>query len=126
MNSSDKLQNNDEFGAADPKIYRSLIGRLLYLMHTHPDITFTVNLLSRFVSRPTRMHLGAAKHLLRYIAGTSNFGVRHTEVEDWKLRGFSDNDLEGGGVQLKTGGVLQAWFSILVQGLSNGAPRNKM
>ncbi|XP_039133317.1 uncharacterized mitochondrial protein AtMg00810-like [Dioscorea cayenensis subsp. rotundata] len=95
MKCSEKLQSNDNSGDADSKVYISLIGRLLYLTHTRPDIACTVNLLSRFVSKPTKTHLGAAKYLLRYIAGTTNFGINYTEVKKWKLRGYSDSDWGG-------------------------------
>lgn len=64
----EKLQADDGSGSTDSRSYRSLIGRLLYLTHSHPDIVYIENVLSRFVSKPTKQHLGAAKHLLRYIA----------------------------------------------------------
>jgi hypothetical protein len=51
--------------------YRELIGSLLYLTRsTQPDLPFTMGVLSRFLSAPRESHWGAAKHVLRYLAGT--------------------------------------------------------
>lgn len=58
MNTTERLEEEDGSGNIDSKSYRSLIGRLLYLTHTRPDITYTVNVLSRFVSKPTMKHFG--------------------------------------------------------------------
>lgn len=95
MNCSKILQLEDDSGPTDSKIYRRLVGRLLYLTHTRPNITFVVNMLSRFVSKPTRKHLGAAKHLLRYLAGTTTYGLIYTRTEECRLRGFIDSDWGG-------------------------------
>lgn len=88
MNVGEKLQIDDGTGNADSRSYRSMIGRLLYLTHTRPDIIYTVNLLSRFVNKPSRMHMGAVKHLLRYIAGTILFGVWYKKKEKCILQGI--------------------------------------
>lgn len=92
MNFNERFQVEDDTGTIDSRSYRSLVGRLLNLTHTRPDIACTVNMLSRFVSKPTRKHLGAVKHLLRYIARTSFFGIRYTKTEDCKLRSFTNSD----------------------------------
>ncbi|GKD74394.1 cysteine-rich receptor-like protein kinase 8 [Tanacetum coccineum] len=54
----------------DPETYRRLIGKLIYLTVTRPDICYTVQLLSQFMQNPTSIHMQAAKHLLRAIAIT--------------------------------------------------------
>ena len=59
----------------DPTLYRQLIGSLMYLFNTQPDISFAVNSLSQFMVDPRRVHCTAAKHILRYIRGTVEYGL---------------------------------------------------
>jgi hypothetical protein len=58
----------------DPTIYRQLIGSLMYLVNTRPDISFAVNSLSQFMVDPRRVHWIAVKHVLRYLRGTVEYG----------------------------------------------------
>ena len=60
MNTSEKLEANDGSGHADAKKYRSIVGGLIYLAHTLPDIMFSVGVLSKFMNSPSKHHLGAA------------------------------------------------------------------
>ncbi|KAG6472814.1 hypothetical protein ZIOFF_070292 [Zingiber officinale] len=64
---NEKLQQYDGAEKFDSKIYRSLIGSLIYLTHTRMDIVQSVSLLSRFMSNPTKTHFAAAKRVLRYL-----------------------------------------------------------
>ena len=59
----------------DPTIYRQLIGSLMYLVNTRPDLCFAVNTLSQFMVEPRSVHWTAAKHILRYLAGTVDYGL---------------------------------------------------
>lgn len=95
MNINEKLQREDGTEKAYPKSYRSLVGGLNYLTHTRPDIAFSVSVISRFMHYPTKQHLGAAKRILRYVAGTINFGIWYTKVSDFRLFGFTDSDWAG-------------------------------
>ncbi|CAH9090919.1 unnamed protein product, partial [Cuscuta epithymum] len=67
MDSKLKLSKNDGTLLDDPKSYRTLIGRLLYLTVTRPDISYSVQTLSQFLSHPTDIHMSAAHRLLRYL-----------------------------------------------------------
>ena len=67
-----KLGKDEDFEKVDDSMYRSLIGSLLYLTASRPDILFVVSLLSRFMHSP-RDTLTTAKRVLRYIKGTSKF-----------------------------------------------------
>ncbi|GJX58760.1 cysteine-rich receptor-like protein kinase 8 [Tanacetum coccineum] len=59
----------------DPEVYRSLIGKLIYLTITRPDICYTVQLLSQFMQNPTSVHMQAVKHLLRYLLCAPGQGI---------------------------------------------------
>ncbi|KAK7332845.1 hypothetical protein VNO80_29601 [Phaseolus coccineus] len=72
--------------------YRRLIGRLLYLTNTRPDITFVVHLLSQFVQQPTIHHHQAAQHILRYIKANPAQGIFFAADNDIQLKAFSDSD----------------------------------
>jgi hypothetical protein len=79
----------------DPSLYHKLIGSLMYLVNTRPDICFVVNTLSQFQVEPRQEHWIAAKHVLRYIRGTINYGLRYTTYNDIQLHGFTDSDWAG-------------------------------
>ncbi|XP_031267195.1 uncharacterized protein LOC116125608 [Pistacia vera] len=70
-----KLSKDDGAVKIDERIYRSLIGCLLYLTATRPDLMFARSLLSRFMSNPSEVHLKAVKRVLRYIKGSSDLGI---------------------------------------------------
>jgi hypothetical protein len=59
----------------DSTLYRQLIGSLMYLVNTKPDICFDVNTLSQFMVEPRRVHWVATKHVLRYLCGTVDYGL---------------------------------------------------
>jgi hypothetical protein len=81
----------------DPTQYRSIIGSLRYLLHTRPDLSFSVGYLSRFMEEPRADHMAAVKHLLRYVAGTINYGLWYSGGGggELSLLGYSDSDLAG-------------------------------
>ncbi|KAL0331213.1 UNVERIFIED_CONTAM: Retrovirus-related Pol polyprotein from transposon RE1 [Sesamum angustifolium] len=66
----EKYQKEDGSQKVDGSIYRSLIGSLLYLTATRPDIMFATRLLSRFMQSPSQVHYAAAKRILRYLRGS--------------------------------------------------------
>jgi transposase InsO family protein len=68
-----KLSKESGEQLPDGKVYRELVGALLYLAsNTRPDISYAVSVLSRFMSSPTESHWNAAKRVLRYLKGTIN------------------------------------------------------
>ncbi|KAJ4764255.1 polyprotein [Rhynchospora pubera] len=94
---NEKLMKDDGSGNADAAQYRSLVGSLLYLTTTRPDIMYASGLLSRFMHQPSKMHYGVAKRVLRYIQGTKDYGLmfERNEREDIELFGYCDSDWAG-------------------------------
>ncbi|XP_057246814.1 secreted RxLR effector protein 161-like [Beta vulgaris subsp. vulgaris] len=62
---NERLSKNDGKEKVDASIYRSLVGSLIYLTHTRPDIVNAVSIVSRFMSEPSKAHLAATKRILR-------------------------------------------------------------
>ena len=79
----------------DATKYRQLVGSLIYLTTTRPDISFTVGILSRFMQKPCEGHWCAAKRVLRYLKGTQDFGLKYTQVGDFSFVGYFDFDFDG-------------------------------
>jgi hypothetical protein len=86
-----KLRDSDS-DPIDSSLYRQLIGSLMYLVNTQPDICFVVNKLSQFQVEPRHEHWIATKHILIYLHGTLNYGLRYASSSDVQLHGFIDSD----------------------------------
>ncbi|XP_051127606.1 uncharacterized mitochondrial protein AtMg00810-like [Andrographis paniculata] len=95
LGQQDKLSKDAEGKDVDQKLYRSIIGSLLYLTASRPDITFCVGVCARFQSAPKESHLKAAKRILRYINGTSELGLWYSKRSSLDLIGFTDSDWAG-------------------------------
>ncbi|CAL9006850.1 unnamed protein product [Prunus brigantina] len=92
---NEKLSKNDGSEAADEGKYRQIVGSLLYLTATRPDIMFAASLLARFMHNPTKKHMGTAKRVLRYIQGTIDFGIIFEKGKETTLIGYCDSDWAG-------------------------------
>jgi hypothetical protein len=79
----------------DVTLYRQIIGSLMYLTNTRPDICFAVNTLSQFLVEPIHVHLVAAKHVMRYLKGTLDCGLSYDGDHDFTLSGYTDSDWAG-------------------------------
>lgn len=76
--------------------YKSMVGGLRYLVHTRPDIAYAVGIVSRYMERPTELHLSAVKRICRYVKGTLNYGLVYKRGRgNYILAGFSDSDMAG-------------------------------
>ncbi|XP_060202729.1 secreted RxLR effector protein 161-like [Lycium barbarum] len=86
----------DEPGSpANETMYRGIIGSLLYLTVSRPDIMFNVNFCARFQSSPKESHLKAAKRILRYLKGTPNLVLFYSSGDNFYLVGYVDADYAG-------------------------------
>ena len=116
-----EIISKDEGGKlVDTTEFKSIVGGLRYLVHTRPDIAYSVGIISRYMEKPTVMHQNAAKRILRYIKGTLEFGLVYTKNSDNNiLSGFSDSDLSGhmddrrstGGIAFYLNESLVTWVS---------------
>ena len=64
----------------------------MYLTNTRPDICFAVNTLSQYLVQPRWVHLIAAKHVMRYLKGTIDFGIHYDGNHDYRLYEYTDAD----------------------------------
>ena len=90
-----KLDNGEQESAVDGTLFRQMIGCLRFIFHTRPEISYSVGLVSRFMSNPKKSHFMAAKRILRYLCGTLDFGVlysNHSEKVRLQLVAYSDSD----------------------------------
>eukprot|EP00253_Pinus_taeda_P006314 PITA_06314 len=90
-----KLSKEDNNKDVDPRLYKSIVGSLMYLTATRPDIMFVVSLISRFMERPKEAHWQAAKRILRYVKGTKRFDILYNVLEHSDLVGYTDSDWAG-------------------------------
>lgn len=79
----------------DPTMYRKIVGSLIYLTLTRPDLALTVGVLSRFMQKPRKPHLEAARRVLRYIKYTMSYGVMFKKDTSCRLQGYCDADYAG-------------------------------
>jgi len=77
---------------SDPSAYRRLVGRLLYLTLTRPDISYSVQHLNQFLQHPRQPHYEAALHVLRYLKGTTHHGLFYPVSSNLQLQAFCDAD----------------------------------
>ena len=92
-----KLSKKSTAAVTDAMAYCSLVGSLRYLVHTRPDLAYSVGYVSCFMETPTVEHLAVVKHILRYIAGTRTLGYFFPREPrgDERLVGFSDSNMAG-------------------------------
>ena len=76
-------------------LYRQLIGCLLYLTHTRPDISYVVSVASRYMDQPHEIHWRAAKRILNFVQGTRTHGIFYKAKSDLGLIGFINSDWVG-------------------------------
>ncbi|XP_031281899.1 uncharacterized protein LOC116140400 [Pistacia vera] len=97
-----KLSKDDGAMRVDEGLFRSLIGYLLYLTATRPDLMFASNYLSKFMSNPSELHFRAAKRVLRYVKGSIGLGIWFKKSENLKLLGYTNSDWGGSFDEMKS------------------------
>jgi hypothetical protein len=84
-----KLSVDTSSELVDATLYRHIIGLVMYLTNTRTDICFG---LSQYLVEPRRVHLDDAKHVMRYLKGTLDFGLYYIRDHDFRLYGYTDSD----------------------------------
>ncbi|WVZ59946.1 hypothetical protein U9M48_010027 [Paspalum notatum var. saurae] len=119
-----KLSRDSTAEEVDATQYRRLVGSLRYLVHTRPDLAFSVVYVSRFMQRPTTEHQQAVKRIIRYVAGTLDHGLYYPRCPgEAHLVGYSDSDHDGdidtskstSGILFFLGKCLVSWQSVKQQ-----------
>lgn len=95
MDPNTKLKLRTEEPAADLGRYQRLVGKLIYLTHTRPDISFAVSIVSQFLSNPSEDHLEAVYRILRYIKRDPGKGLLFTKSLSRDLEVYTDADWAG-------------------------------
>ncbi|XP_057739664.1 uncharacterized mitochondrial protein AtMg00810-like [Arachis stenosperma] len=90
-----KLSSTDGTPLSDPSLYRRLVGRLMYLTISRPEITYAVNTLSQFMKSPSSSHMDALHHILRYLKGSPGQGLFFPANSDIRLMAYADSDWAG-------------------------------
>ncbi|GJU83428.1 retrovirus-related pol polyprotein from transposon TNT 1-94 [Tanacetum coccineum] len=90
-----KLDEDKEGKAVDPSHYRGMIGTLLYLTASRPDLQFAICMCARYQARPTEKHLNAVKRIFRYLKGIVHRGLWYPKDSSIALTAFADADHAG-------------------------------
>nr|GFB40453.1 hypothetical protein [Tanacetum cinerariifolium] len=90
-----KLDEDREGKAVDPSYYRGMIGTLLYLTASRPDLQFAICMCARYQARPTEKHVHAVKRIFRYLRGSVHWGLWYLKDSSVALTAFADADHAG-------------------------------
>ena len=97
-----KLDKDEKGKNVNQKLYRGIIGSLLYLTASRPDIMFYVCLCARFQACPKKSHLVALKRIFRYLFSTQNLGLWYPKKSSLELISFSDADYASSKIDRKS------------------------
>ena len=114
-----KLGNAEEDVVLDKEMYQRLVGRLIYLSHTRPDIAYGVSLINQFMHNPRKVHLQVAHRILQYLKGTLGRGILFKRNGNMTLEAYTDANYVGSIVDRRSttryctflGGNLVTWKS---------------
>jgi hypothetical protein len=108
MGTNGNLDSDLDGKMVNQKEYRSLIGSLLYVTASRPDVMFSVCMCARYQASPRESHLTAAKRILRYLKQTRDVGLWYPKGSKFELIGYSDSDYGGCKINRKsTSGTCQ-------------------
>ncbi|GJY66599.1 hypothetical protein Tco_0468837 [Tanacetum coccineum] len=119
MSFDTKLTKDEECESVDSIMYRGMIGSLLYLTASRPNIMFSVCLCARFQEAPKTSHLKVVKRIFQYIKGTTHLGLWYPKGTSIETTVYADSDNVGDYVDRKSingictfvGCCLTSWFS---------------
>ncbi|KAJ0981894.1 hypothetical protein J5N97_010149 [Dioscorea zingiberensis] len=97
-----KYTSSDGIPLSDPTLYRTVVGSLVYLTITRPDIAYVVHVVNQFVTSPTSVHWAAVLRILRYLRGTQFQSLLFPSSSSLELRAYSDADWAGDSTDRKS------------------------
>ncbi|GKE07496.1 hypothetical protein Tco_1399514 [Tanacetum coccineum] len=90
-----KLDEDPQGKVVDPTHFRGMVGTLMYLTASRPDLTFVVCMCARYQAKPTEKHLHAVKRIFKYLRETVNRGLRYLKDSSIILTAYADDDHAG-------------------------------
>jgi hypothetical protein len=119
MQTSCKLRKDDKSKDADQRLYRSMIGSLLYVTTSRPDVMQAVGQVAIFQATPKETHVMEVKRIFRYLKGTKDYGLWYPKGNDLSLVAYTDADWAGSvddrrstsGATFYLGDCLVSWLS---------------
>ncbi|XP_057443558.1 secreted RxLR effector protein 161-like [Lotus japonicus] len=129
-----KLTKDDSGPDVDQSLYRSMIDSLLYLTPSRPDIAFVVGVCARYQVSPKESHLVQVKRIIKYVSGTSDYGIFYAHHTNSSLVGYCDANWAGNADDKKNisggcfflGNYLISWFSKKQNCVSDTAERTRV
>ncbi|XP_062085321.1 secreted RxLR effector protein 161-like [Humulus lupulus] len=95
MEANAKLCAHEGKDLQDGAMYRQLVGSLIYLTLTRPDISYAIGVASRNMQHPKKPHLEAVRRMLRHVKYTINYGLLYKKGDEVKIVGYCDADYAG-------------------------------
>ncbi|GJW50038.1 retrovirus-related pol polyprotein from transposon TNT 1-94 [Tanacetum coccineum] len=92
MVEKNKLDEDLQWTPVDATLYRGMIGSLMYLISSRPDLIYAVCLCARYQAKPIEKHLNAVKQIFQYLKGTINMGLRYSKDTSMSLTAYADAD----------------------------------
>lgn len=86
MSTRHKLSKNDDSKEVDQTKYRSMIGKIQYVVYTRPDIALAVGMVARFSTNPKENHMMAIKRIMRYLKGTEDYGLWYNKGGNFEFK----------------------------------------
>jgi hypothetical protein len=116
---NNRLNEYPDQAPTDKGRYQRLVGKLIYLSHTRPDIAYAVSVVSQFMHNPSEDHIDAVIRILRYLKGSPGKGLMFSRNSHLKIKGYTDADWVGSisdrkstsGYFMFVGGNLVTWRS---------------
>jgi hypothetical protein len=97
-----RLEDGGDTPLVDSTLYRQLVGSLLYLTHSRPDLSYAVGAVSRFMQELHELHWKDIKCILQYEQGTITFGIHYARDSTLDLIGFTGSDWVGDSIDRKS------------------------
>jgi len=108
VGTNDQLGSDASGNMVYQRLYRSMIGSLLYVTASRPDVMFSVCKCARYQASPRESHLKATNRILRYLKGTHDVGLWYPKGSNFELIGYSDSDYGGCKIdRMSTSGTCQ-------------------